>query len=114
MFVNTKSAYKFAEECVARKKAAKAREDMSNGSSSSLDLTGITKRVEFGESDRSIRSESKWLSERNEKFKSEAVEMIQDIITTQEERKRQIMDLIEHNTQIGFARLDSSNERGTP
>jgi hypothetical protein len=117
MFVNTKSAYKFAEECAAKQKAAKAKcnSTMSSGSSSS-DPMRTTKSGEndiIGEQV-TIRPESKWLSERNENIKAEAVTMIQDAITTQEEWKRKISDMIEHNAQIGSARLEGSNQRGTP
>jgi hypothetical protein len=107
MFVNTKSAYKFAEECAARKKATKAREDRS-----SAEFTAETKS---GDSDTvSVRSESTWLSGRNEKSKAEAMTMIEETIKTQEVRKIAVAEMIEHNTQIGSARLESSNDRGTP
>jgi NDP-sugar pyrophosphorylase family protein len=117
MFVNTKSAYKFAEECAAKQKAAKAKCDntISSGSSSS-DLTKTTKSGEndiIGEQV-TIRPESKWLLERNENIKADAVTMIQDAITTQEGRKVKISDMIEHNAQIGSARLEGCNQRGTP
>jgi hypothetical protein len=105
MFVNTKAAYKFAEECAARKKAAKAREERSSGE--------FTAETKSGDSDTvSVRSESMWLSDRNEKNKSEAMTMIEDTIKTQEVRKKAVAEMIEHNTEIGSARLDSSNARG--
>ena len=107
MFVNTKAAYKFAEECAARKKAVKEREERSSGE--------FTEEMKSGDSDTvSVRSESTWLSDRNEKSKSEAMTMIEETIKMQELRKIAIAELIEHNTQIGSARLDSSNNRGTP
>jgi hypothetical protein len=63
----------------------------------------------------SIGSDSKMpLSAHDENIKSEAVSMIQDAITTQEEWKEKISEKIEHNAQIGLARLEGSNQRGTP
>lgn len=112
--VNTKSSNKFAEECAARNKKAKAREVyLSSGEFSSGEIKSGD--GDSGNSDTvSVRSESTWLADRNEKNKSEALTMIEDTIKTQEERKKAIAELIGHNTQIGSARLDSSNERGTP
>jgi hypothetical protein len=107
MFVNTKSAYKFAEEYAARKKAANERAERSSGE--------FTVKTKSGDSDTvSVRSESTWLSDRNEKNKSEAMTMIEDTIKTQEVRKQAVEEMIEHNKEIGSARLDSVNERGTP
>jgi hypothetical protein len=107
MFVNTKAAYKFAEECAARKQAAKAREERASGEFKTETKSGDSDTV-------SVRSESTWLSDRHEKNKSEAMTMIEDTIKTQELRKRAVAEMIEHNTEIGSARLDSSNNRGTP
>jgi hypothetical protein len=107
MFVNTKSAYKFAEEFAARQKAKKEREERFSGE--------FTAEPKSGDSDTvSVKSESTWLSDRNEKSKSEAMTMIEETIKSQEVRKIAVAELIEHNTQIGSARLDSTNERGTP
>jgi hypothetical protein len=89
---------------------------ISSGSSSS-DPMRITKS---GENDIisgqvSIRSGSRTpLSAHNENIESEAVSMIQDAITTLEEWKEKISDKIDHNAQIGLARLEGSNQRGTP
>jgi hypothetical protein len=106
MFVNTKAAYKFAEECAASKRAAKERAERSSGE--------FAVETKSGDSDTvSVRSESTWLSDRNEKNKSEAMTMIEDTIKTQEVRKQAVVEMIEHNMEIGSARLDSVNERGT-
>jgi hypothetical protein len=107
MFVNTKAAFKFAEECAARKMAAKEREERSSGEFMAETKSGDSDTV-------SVRSESTWLSDRNEKSKSEAMTMIEETIKTQEVRKIAVAESIEHNTQIGLARLESTNERGTP
>jgi hypothetical protein len=106
-FVDTKSVYKLAEKCAASKQAAKKREERSSGE--------FTAETQNGGSDTvSIRSESTRLSDRNEKSKAEAMTMIDETIRTQEVRKVAVAELIEHNTQIGLARLESSNDRGTP
>jgi hypothetical protein len=107
MFVNTKAAYKIAEECAARKRAAKERAERSCG-----EFTVETKSCD-SDTTVSVRSESTWLSDRNEKNKSEAMTMIEDTIKTQEVRKQAVVEMIEHNMEIGSARLDSVNERGT-
>jgi hypothetical protein len=92
---------------------------ISSGSSSSDPM----RTTKSGENDitiggevsmRSLFGSTTPLSECDENLKSEAVTMIQDVITTQEECKTKISEAIKHNAQIGYARLDGSSLRGTP
>jgi hypothetical protein len=112
MFLNTKSAYKSAEDYYGKQQekqqVARAKPDRWSSGSNSCDTVNI-----IGREDVPIRSGLTWLAERNKKLKSEAIAMLQDTIVTQEKRKRRFSNLIKLTAQMGLARMElSSNQKG--
>jgi 5-methylcytosine-specific restriction endonuclease McrBC GTP-binding regulatory subunit McrB len=114
MFLNANTGAKLAQQYAAQilaKKRAKAKaEAKANGLE--LDENPGKKSSKKSQKPNDGSTDSTWLSERNEKERSDAIENVQSAIWKQDERKGMLSSTMEHLVEVAQARLQCSNERG--
>lgn len=119
MFINTKSAYKVAEEHARQQEAKKGKKCPSQKKKprkqslapTSSKMTG-TSTSDAASDISTSKSASTWLVERNSKLRREAIASIQGTITKQEGLKKETEERIKQVVEVALARLEGGNERG--
>jgi hypothetical protein len=114
MFLNANTGAKLAQQYAAQiqaKKKAKARaEAKANGLE--VDENPCKKPSKKSKEPNDGSTVSAWLSERNDKLRSDAIKNVQSAITKQDERKGLLSSTMEHLVEVAQARLQCCNERG--